>query len=114
LLTIQGPVTTLSFLTIYPALAADPPLRLGNDLQLFVDGYLIESVRGADLKLHEPRPAGRAITFDRPWEGNVSAYVTIFRDSSKVRMYYRGASDPAYVNQSALRPGETPVPKSAK
>lgn len=94
------------------ALAAPPePLRIGTDLQLFVDGYLIESMKGVRLKLHTPVPAGKAITFDQPWEGNVSAYASVFQDGGKFRMYYRGASDPAYVRPAALGPGETVVPK---
>ncbi len=89
----------------------DVPLRIGSDLQLFVDDYLIGSMRNVELKLQQPQPAGRAIAFDQPWEGNTSAYVTVFQDSDRFRMYYRGSSDPAYVRASALKPGETVVPK---
>ncbi len=96
-----------SLLLFFPVfLAAQSPLRFGSDLQLFVDDYLIESMKGTRLWLHHPIPAGKAIAFDEPWEGNVSAYVTVFRDGPKVRMYYRGVNDPAYVKASALQPGE--------
>lgn len=88
------------------------PLRIGSDLQLFVDDYLIESMRGAELRLHSPQPAGKAIAFDQPWEGNVSAYVTVMADGGKMRMYYRGVSDPVYVRPGALKPGETVIPKN--
>lgn len=63
--------------------------------------------------LHSPQPAGIAIKFDRPWEGNISAYVTVFQDGNKFRMYYRGSSDPDYIRKSALKPGEVIVPKHA-
>jgi hypothetical protein len=86
-------------------------LRIGNSLQLFVDDYLIESMTGAELKLQAPQPAGVAIKFDKPWEGNVSAYVSVFRDGDKYRMYYRGASAPDYARKSALKPGEVMAPK---
>jgi hypothetical protein len=87
------------------------PLRIGNQLQLFVDDYLIETRDGVELKLQAPQPAGKAIAFDKPWEGNVSAYVSVFHDGNKYRMYYRGASAPSYARKSALKPGETLFPE---
>ena len=94
-------------------LQAATPLTIGNQLQLFVDDYLIDSMNGVELMLHSPNPAGIAIKFDKPWEGNVSAYVTVFRDGDKFRMYYRGASAPDYIRKSALKPGEAIVAKHA-
>ena len=67
-------------------------LSIGSRLELFVDGHLIESLKGARLKLHSPRPAERVLSFDREWEGGNSGYVTVFRDGGRYRMYYRGAS----------------------
>ncbi len=98
---------------IAAAESAAVPLRIGNNLQLFVDDYLIDSLQGAELKLQTPQPAGIAIKFDKPWEGNVSAYVTVLRDGDKFRMYYRGASAPDYIRKSALKAGEVIVPKHA-
>jgi hypothetical protein len=31
------------------------------------------------------------LTADRPWEGNTSAYFTVFQDGDRYRMYYRGS-----------------------
>lgn len=94
-----------------PQASAQPkPLKIGNQLQLFVDDYFIESMDNLMLQLQKPQPAGVAIRFDRPWEGNTSAYFTVFKDGDKYRMYYRGASEPSYVRQSALKPGETVYP----
>ena len=77
------------------AKAADPAVYdLGDKRELFVDRHRIESMSGsATLRLHEPRPAEVAIKFDAPWEGSSSAYVTVFRDGDKVRMYYRASGD---------------------
>jgi hypothetical protein len=86
------------------------PLQIGNQLQLFVDDYLIDSMSGAELTLQAPQPAGVAIRFDKPWEGNTSAYVSVLQDSGKYRMYYRGAAAPDYARRSALKPGETLQP----
>ncbi|MFQ6096616.1 MAG: hypothetical protein ACE5O2_02740 [Armatimonadota bacterium] len=64
---------------------------IGSRLEPFVDDWLIESMDGAQLRLHHPVPREVVFTFDRPWEGNVCAYVTVFKDGDKFRMYYRGA-----------------------
>ena len=64
-------------------------IDIGSRLELFVDDWLIEKMRGADLRLHHPVPREVAITFDREWEGNGSAYVTLFQDGEIFRMYYR-------------------------
>ncbi len=67
------------------------PLRLWNWRELFVDHHLIDRMDGTSLKLHEPRPAGTAIEYDRPWEGRGSAYMTVLEDNGVYRLYYRGA-----------------------
>jgi hypothetical protein len=65
-------------------------INIGSRLELFVDDYLVESMTGTTLRLHPPQPAGVAIRFDEPWEGPTSAYVTVFKDTDRYRMYYRG------------------------
>ena len=57
-----------------------------------VDEYLIDRFVGsAKLVLQKPTPREVVLTADAPWEGNTSAYYTIFRDSERFRMYYRGS-----------------------
>src|SRR5262245_12471468 len=58
--------------------AAEPVVEIGERLELFVDQHLIESLRGARLVLHPPRPAEVALKTDAPWEGKDSAYFTVF------------------------------------
>lgn len=71
--------------------AAADVAQLGDRRELFVDRHLIDAVSGgARLELHAPTPADVAIRFDSPWDGPYSAYVTVFADGDKVRMYYRG------------------------
>ena len=65
---------------------------IGSRLEPFVDDWLIESMRGVDLKLHPPERCETALAFDAPWEGSGSAYVTVFKDGERYRMYYRGSS----------------------
>jgi hypothetical protein len=66
-------------------------LDVGSRRELFVDDSLIDKMTGVELRLHSPVPKEVAIVFDAPWEGNTSAYVTVFRDGNRYRMYYRGS-----------------------
>jgi len=65
-------------------------LELGTRLELFVDDWLIERCQGAQLRLHSPEFAGRAMDFDRPWEGAFVGYATAIQDGDRVHLYYRG------------------------
>lgn len=60
-------------------------LSLGSRLELFVDDHLIERMDNVVLKLHTPIPRDIAINSD---EGQL-AYVTVFKDDDRYRMYYR-------------------------
>ncbi|HNT34385.1 MAG TPA: hypothetical protein PKH07_05230, partial [bacterium] len=64
--------------------------NLGSWRELFVDDALIEQASGLNLEMHSPEPREVVITFDAPWEGSNSAYVTVFKDENLYRMYYRG------------------------
>jgi hypothetical protein len=67
-------------------------VAIGSQRELFVDRFLIDRIDGgASLKLHHPAPQEVVLTTDKPWEGNTSAYFTIFQDGDLYRMYYRGS-----------------------
>ena len=70
---------------------------IGSRLELFVDHYLIDSLKEARLKLHHPTPREIALPFDAPWEGISSTYVTIMRVGDGYRMYYRGSPNEGLV-----------------
>lgn len=71
---------------------AAEPIDIGSRLEPFVDGSLIESLKGAaKLVVQKPQPQEVALTADKPWEGNTSAYFTVFRDGNQFRAYYRGS-----------------------
>src|SRR5262249_28375543 len=61
--------------------------------QMFVDEQLIEpeSRRNVSLVLQAPVRREVVLTLDKPWEGDVSGYFTIFQDGSRFRLYYRGS-----------------------
>ena len=71
---------------------ADEPIAIGSRRELFVDNHLIESLDGAQKKLHHPVPREIAIINDAPWEGAGSGYHSIIRDGDLYRMYYRGSA----------------------
>lgn len=71
--------------------APESPVDIGTRLEPFIDEALVASMTGAALRLHEPVFREAVITFDKPWEGNTSTYVTVFRDGDLFRMYYRGS-----------------------
>ncbi len=60
-------VSMVLLVTAENALAEEPSsqgsLDIGSRLELFVDDYLIESLEGVRLKLHEPRSAGKVLAF---------------------------------------------------
>ena len=78
---------------ITSAAAPDPPgaADIGGQRELFVDDMLIERRTGAEFVMHRPEARDVAIVCDQPWEGNISAYYTLFADGDIFRMYYRGA-----------------------
>lgn len=65
-------------------------LNIGSRLELFVDDFLIERMKGVNLTLHRPTCHEVVIVHDKPWEGNSCGYHTIFKDGNIYRMYYRG------------------------
>ena len=74
--------------------AAADAVNIGSRLQLFVDHHLIESSSGdIALRLHHPQRREVVLTFDAPWEGPQSGYMTILRDGDEYRLYYRGGGD---------------------
>jgi hypothetical protein len=85
---------TLLFVTLLvcPGFAATP-VDIGQRLEPFFDDHLIDKLKG-DIRLHLHRPKPREMVFrtEEPWEGNTSAYYTIFEDDGLFRMYYRGAN----------------------
>ncbi len=73
-------------------ISAAAPVQIGSRLELFVDDFLIEMMNGDVAQhLHRPEPKEVVLVTDAPWEGNTSAYYTIFRDVDRYRMYYRGS-----------------------
>lgn len=71
---------------------ADPghPIYIGSRLELFVDPLLIQRMSGAEMRLNRPVSQETVLVTDRPWEGNASAFCSVFQDEGRYRLYYRG------------------------
>ncbi len=69
------------------------PVEIGDRLELFVDSFLVDAMTGGvERRLHHPVPREVVLRCDRPWEGETSAYIVVFQDGDRVRMYYRGSA----------------------
>ena len=66
------------------------PVAIGDRRELMVDLELIESLKNADLVMHQPVDEGSVLTFEKPWEGRFCGYATVIRDGDIYRLYYRG------------------------
>ena len=67
-------------------------LDIGSRLELFVDDWLIEDIRGVGLKMHSPIPREVVMVFDRPWEGPVSLPGVVMKDGGRFKMWYSARS----------------------
>ena len=86
----DAPAAVLGDGTLEDGVPDSEALDIGGRRELFVDRHLIERLDGLRLELEEPRDEGSVLSFDKPWEGAFSGYVTIIRDGDTLRAYYRG------------------------
>jgi hypothetical protein len=83
-------VTCLLLVLLSDKICAQKAVEIGDRREIFVDNYLIDKLNDAAIKLHNPHNEGVVLKFDKPWEGNFSAYCTIIKDGNLFRAYYRG------------------------
>lgn len=78
---------------VFPSQAvASQPTPLGERLEVLWDMDRIAALNNAKLTLHPPEMREVAIVHDKPWEGSICCYHTVFKDGNLYRMYYRGAN----------------------
>ncbi|MCE5186893.1 MAG: hypothetical protein LLF76_12285 [Planctomycetaceae bacterium] len=66
-------------------------LQVKSHRQLFLDGYIIDTLTGSIApRLHEAVDRGQILRFDLPWEGRFSGYFTVIAHKDIYRLYYRG------------------------
>lgn len=94
LLCVLLAAATVQLAATHAVAQAVDAVDIGDRRELFVDDALIDQTTGElDLKLQQPQPGEVVLTTDKPWEGNTSAYYTVFHDKEAglYRMYYRGS-----------------------
>ena len=69
---------------------------IGSRLELFVDYYLIDGLKGTRLKLHHPRRAEVILRGDRPWEGEHGFGQDVLLDDGKYHLYYHSGGRMCY------------------
>ncbi len=88
----QGAFLVVILVIGLTALAAEP-INIGSRLELFVDHHVVDRTTGdLELYVHRPQPQEVVLVTGKPWEGNTSAYYTLFQDGDRYRMYYRGSN----------------------
>lgn len=96
-------------LSILPTCLHAQPVEVRDHLQLFTDDYLIDQLSGDVSKvLQKPEPKEVVFTADAPWEGNASAYFSVFQDGDTYRMIYRGSGS-TQKNKAEIE-GQIPKP----
>lgn len=80
-----------------PVPGTEPPAEgvrtIANRLEPIVDGWLVDQMKNTTYRLHSPSRREVVFTFDAPWEGGQSGYVSVLHDGDQYRLYYRGGGD---------------------
>jgi hypothetical protein len=69
-------------------------IDIGNRRELFVDHFLIDTLKDVRLVLNRPRDEGPVLRFDNPWEGLFCGYCTMIKDGDRFFAFYRGNPEP--------------------
>jgi len=74
-------------------LSAAPPLPVGAEKQVFIDGRFIDKSQGVALVVNRPRITGeKLIVPTHPWEDfYIGAYVSVIQDQDRIHMWYETA-----------------------
>jgi len=82
--------------------------EIGSRVELFVDDWLIDRMRGARRQLHAPERREVVLEMNAVAEDHNAAYFNFFEDEGCIRMYYRGyASDIADQEQQTVNYAES-------
>lgn len=65
------------------------PIDIGANRQLFLDDYLIDTIKDAKRRMHPPTRRETVLVGDRPWDEASVAFMSIIRDGDLYRGYYR-------------------------
>lgn len=77
--------STVLLISISPLFGASP-INLGNQRELFIDDYLVGTMKNVQIQVHQPVRENIAIQSSEPWEGNGGGYFTVLFDE-KLKIY---------------------------
>src|SRR6056297_1070278 len=100
---LMGPLLVIASVAVAEKPSAQDAKDIGSRRELFVDRQLVDSLDGVRLEVQQPEPQQVVLVTGEPWEGNTSAYYTIFQDGDRYRMYYRGSHWDIDQKKAALR-----------
>jgi len=66
---------------------------LGTRTEVFADGIMADSLKGASLRQHAPEYRNVAIAFDKPWDSQLTGYFSVVQRGNGALLYYRGRLD---------------------
>ncbi|MBQ2039472.1 MAG: hypothetical protein II486_08500, partial [Thermoguttaceae bacterium] len=82
-------VALCAFFADFAAAAEPEAINIGSQRELFIDGYLVDSLDSAEILMHRPERKNVVVTFDKPWEKDGEGYATLLKIDSKYLMFYR-------------------------
>ena len=82
-------VALCAFFADFAAAAEPETINIGSQRELFIDGYLVDSLDSAEILMHRPERKNVVVTFDKPWEKDGEGYATLLKIDSKYLMFYR-------------------------
>jgi len=99
------PLTILTLVLLSRSnLSAAPPIPVGTEKQVFIDGRFIDKSRGVALVVNRPRITGeKLIVPAHSWEDfYIGAYVSVIQDQDRIHMWYETADKRKLKDMSAL------------
>ena len=73
----------LILLLISNLISASETINIESKRELFIDDFLIESLKNAEIRLSMPRDEGPVHKFDKSWEGPFCGYSTVIKDDDR-------------------------------
>jgi len=61
------------------------PIDVGTRLELLVDDFLPDTMRGVRLQLQHPERREIAFALKRPWEDSIGSFLSAIQDGGSVR-----------------------------
>jgi len=81
----------LLVLLVPVSVTGTPPIPVGHQKQVFLDGLLVARAQGVQMVVHSPRKTGEILLkADKPWETAIGAFASILQDDEDglIKLWY--------------------------